>query len=504
MSSNRAKGRRYDEEPKLNLKKVFGVIVAVVLIIFVISSFIKLLKSDKDENKTTIAKYFTVYSNNKWGVMDQDGNWVINATYDEMFVIPDKNKDIFIYAYDINDDTGDYKTKAINAKKEELFTGYQKVEAIDNFDSKQNIWYEKDALRVQKNEKFGLIDLQGKEILSPEYDAIYSLKGVSGNLIIQKDGKVGLANVSGQVIIEPIYKNVLSLKEGHKNEYIIVDENDNQGVISTSGNIIIEPKYKEIKYIDSGENFAVYDGSWKIATNSGNILLDQGYEEIRNIKGDNVIVKKDGKFGITTTAGEVKLENQYEDLNYAFSIYYIAKKDGKYGIINLNGETIIPFEYINMYYIEEGTLLVGDKSESESVVFDSNLAQKLSGIISEINKEDGYIKVYDGENYKYYNFKFEEKESADILTKNTLFLSKKNGKYGFVNKEGNTIVDYIYEDATEQNEYGYAAVKLNGLWGSVDKTGKRVLEPSLNLDNSIYTYFIADWHLSDTGLYYEK
>ena len=45
MSSNRAKGRRYDEEPKLNLKKVFGVIVAIVLIIFVISSFIKLLKS---------------------------------------------------------------------------------------------------------------------------------------------------------------------------------------------------------------------------------------------------------------------------------------------------------------------------------------------------------------------------------------------------------------------------------------------------------------------------
>ena len=32
--------------------------------------------------------------------------------------------------------------------------------------------------------------------------------------------------------------------------------------------------------------------------------------------------------------------------------------------------------------------------------------------------------------YKYYNFRLEEKTSQDIFTTNTLFLSKKNGKYG--------------------------------------------------------------------------
>lgn len=504
MGHNRAKGRRYDTEPKLNLKKVFGVIIAIILIIYVIHSFIKLMKPDNDINNVVPSKYFAIYSDNKWGVMDQDGNLIINTTYDEMFAIPDKNKDVFIYAYDINDETGEYKTKAINAKKEELFSSYDQVQAIENYDSKQNIWYEKDVLKVQKDGKYGLIDLSGNEVLKCEYDSITALKGVTGNLLIQKDGKVGLANLTGQIIIKPEYKNVLSLKEGYKNEYIIVDENNNQGVISTSGTVLIQPKYKAVKYIDSSENFAVNDGTWKIATSNGNILLEQGYEEIRNIKGENVVVKKDGKYGIVTTDGKAKLENKYEDLKYAFSIYYIAKKDGKFGIINLNGESIIPFDYINMYYIEEGTLVIADKTESETVIFDSNLAQKFSGIISEINKEDGYIKVYDGNNYKYYNFKFEEKEGQDILTKNTLFLSKKDGKYGFINKEGKVIVDYIYEDATEQNEYGYAAVKLNGVWGCIDKTGKRVLEPSVNLDNSIYTYFIANWHLSDNGLYFTK
>ena len=34
-----------------------------------------------------------------------------------------------------------------------------------------------------------------------------------------------------------------------------------------------------------------------------------------------------------------------------------------------------------------------------------------------------------------------------------------------MDKKGNVVVDYIYDDAREQNEYGYASVKKNGMWG---------------------------------------
>lgn len=62
----------------------------------------------------------------------------------------------------------------------------------------------------------------------------------------------------------------------------------------------------------------------------------------------------------------------------------------------------------------------------------------------------------EGEEYKYYNFKFEEKNSSEMLKSNTLFLSKKDGKYGYVDKSGNVVIDYIYDDGTEQNAYGYS------------------------------------------------
>ncbi|MDO5555479.1 MAG: hypothetical protein Q4G09_02150 [Clostridia bacterium] len=43
-------------------------------------------------------------------------------------------------------------------------------------------------------------------------------------------------------------------------------------------------------------------------------------------------------------------------------------------------------------------------------------------------------------------------------------------------------------------EFGEALIKH----GVISK------ELTINLDNSIYIDFIAEWHLSDNGLYYEK
>jgi small conductance mechanosensitive channel len=40
-----------------------------------------------------------------------------------------------------------------------------------------------------------------------------------------------------------------------------------------------------------------------------------------------------------------------------------------------------------------------------TIIFDNNLGQKVVGIVSDMNMEKGYIKVYTNNEYKYYNFK---------------------------------------------------------------------------------------------------
>lgn len=502
-----SKGRRYNRyaEPKLNMKKVLGVIVAILVIIMVIVSIVNVIKNGEDKKKVKSYSYYTVYENGKFGVINNEGETVINPEYTEIVLIPNKDVPIFICTYDLNDQDGTYKTKVINQKNEEIFKEYSKVEAIDNFDSKQNIWYEDDVLRVEKDGKYGLINFEGKEVLPCDYDEITALKGVTNNLLVKKDGKVGLVNEKGQTIVNTEYKDIKTLKEGYKNEYIIVNDNNQYGIISTTGTVIIEPKYEDVKYLNNSEMFAIKDtGVWKLINKDNQILIDGGYDNIIEAKGENVVVEKGGKYGVVTTKNEEKIPVEYEQIKYTFSIYYIAKTDGKYGIINLNNEQVKDFNYINMDYVEKGDFIQADVSDTETVIFDNNLSEKISGIVSEINQEKGYIKVYTNNEYKYYNFKFEEKKSSDILTSNNLFLSKKDGKYGYVNKEGKVIVDYIYEDGTEQNSCGFAAVKKDGVWGSINKVGAVELEPSVNLDSNIYTTFIGKWHLNDSGLYYEK
>ena len=104
------------------------------------------------------------------------------------------------------------------------------------------------------------------------------------------------------------------------------------------------------------------------------------------------------------------------------------------------------------------------------------------------------MRIRENEDYIYYNFKLEEKTNKEVLATNTLFLVKENGKYGFENKDGNKIVDCIYDDATEQNEFGYCAIKKDGLWGAIKSDGTIIVKPSLNLDDYIYIDFISEWH----------
>ncbi len=224
-------GRRYEKEPKLNMKKVIGVIVAIIVIIMCIVS-IKMLLEPKPEEETTIkSAYFSAYQNGKWGVINQAGSEIIPFTYDEMIIVPDSSKDIFITMYNVDLNKGTYQTKVMNKKGEELYTNYELVEPIDNYDEGQNLWYEKNVLRVKKDGKYGLINANGAEILGCKYDEITSLKGITNSLLIKKDDKIGIATNVGDVIVPVEYKEVKAFGKDYSEGYIVINSENKQGLI---------------------------------------------------------------------------------------------------------------------------------------------------------------------------------------------------------------------------------------------------------------------------------
>ena len=504
------RGRRYDE-PKLNLKKVFAVIILFVVIIMCIVMLKGILSNDKEQqNVVTSTDYFAAYQNNKWGVIDSSGKVVIDPGYSEMIVVPNSKEDVFLCTYDVNYDDGTYKTKALNSKNQEIFTNYKQIEAISNMDENGNLSYNSKVLRVENNGKYGLIDMEGNEVLPCEYDEITGLQGVKNAILVLKDGSYGVASDEGKLIIPTSYAEIQGLGDEAVDGFIVKNTEGKYGVVDISNGQVLEMKYDGISKIHQGDYYVVVDGGkQKVVKKDGTESLNGNYDEITAIlkNPENGVIYKDGeKYGVMSLTGEKTIDAGYDNLKEAKSGIFIAKAGENYGIIDLSGNTLVEFKYRGITYNEKADLYVTEDETYNNEVLDSNYEVKLTGMVTDLDDEDGYIEIRQNDEYKYYNFRFEEEKESDIFPSNTLFVSKKNGKYGFVDKDGNVVVDYIYDDATSQNSFGYAGIKKDGKWGSINKDGKVVQEPAYNLEDYLQVDFIGSWYLGkDLNMnYYRK
>ena len=504
-----SRGRRY-EEPKLNMKKVFAVIVAIIVIIMCIVMLKGILSKDTKQGKIVSKDYFASYQNSKWGVIDSNGDNVIDPSYAEMIIVPNSKNDVFLCTYDVDYDNNTYKTKALNSENKEIFTEYDYVEAISNKDENNNLWYENDVVRVKKSGLYGLIDLSGKELLQCEYDKIEALEGVQNTFKITKDGKVGIADNKGNVLITPSYAEITSLDKDKSQGFIVKNSDGKYGIVDTANKQVLETKYDTVEKIYRNDYYVVTEnGKQEVVKKDGDKVLSGNYDKIEAIlqnPENGIIYKQKEKYGIMNLSGAVVIKPEYEKLKEGASGSIIAKKDSKYGIIDLQGNQKVEFKYQNLSYNEKADLYIAEDDQYENEILDSNYQVKQTGYLIELNTDKGYMELNQNNSYKYYNFKFEEQNAENIFTSNTLFASKKDGKYGFVDKNGKTVVDYIYDDVTSQNSYGYAGIKKDGKWGAIDKDGKVVKEPTYNLDDYLKIDFIGGWYLGkDINMnYYRK
>ena len=206
-------GKRYNsQKPKLNIKKVIAAIIVLAVIIMAITGIIKLFTGgNKSEEKTVPNRYFAVYTNNKWGVINSTGNYVIDPSYAEMIIIPNNKIGVFVCTYDINYETGEYKTLVLNEKNEQIFTEYDKVEAISNKDENNNIWY---------------ITEEGKLATSDGND-LYGIKPViTLNATLESKGGDGTSKTPYTLSEDPVYfASYVSLAN---DTYRVYDVTDNK------------------------------------------------------------------------------------------------------------------------------------------------------------------------------------------------------------------------------------------------------------------------------------
>ena len=562
------------------------IIIAIIASTAIIANKIKTEKRKYEIEQINEYKYFISKENEKYGVINTNGETIIETKYDDI-KIPNPEKAVFI-GYQNNN------TKVLNEKGEEIYTQYENIQPLRLQNVLSDLMYEKTTLKYEKDGKFGIIDIDGNKITNAIYDDIDTLQFKEGELLVKEEGKYGVINIKGVTLVKPQYDGINAdryyeegtgykkagyivskttdegyrygyvnlkgkqiidnkyndlyritdinseniyiisaengqdglIKNGKKvtnNEYqsLIYNESNNTitalkgkkyGVISTEGKILVPFEYKQIdttgEYIYAtadDENIKIFDANG----NEANIDSNLAILNVENTNYEIYINTQEGKTKYTVYKdGTAVTKKEYVYIEYLYDNYFIAcNADGKLGIIDDKDNTKVAFNYNSIQKIDGTDLIQTYQNDNETTEIYSKEMKKISSLTkANVDKYTDYIKLYNDDETKYILKDGKEVQNTELFKDNKIFANKWNGKWGFVDKSGNKVVDYKYDKVTEVNKYGFAGIKQNDKWGIIDSNGKIILEPKYKLTDSEPT-FIGEYYQVKYGngeVYYTK
>lgn len=553
-------------------KKIRWIIIGIVAVIIIAISIMAIINEVQLHYKVeeiSEYKYFTLEQNQKYGVIDRNGNIVIEAEYGAV-QIPNPSKAIFVCVKEYNENTKEYETVVYNEKKEVLLSNYKNVQAISIYTNVNSTPYEKSVLTYKENGKYGLINLEGKQITKPVYDEISSINYKEGTFLVKQNELEGIINMKGKVIIKCEYESVTSdnyySENGNKKKagFIVSKKTEDgyrYGYANYRGTIILNPIYTQLERVteianEKGVYFIAFKNGQAGLLKNNKEILNYEYEDIQyNVLGSIFVTKRNGKYGAVNQEGTTVLYPEYdnvytggmylnalkdkdififdlngnkietnevsktktENANYYITIdknnkykvvdskdniiidkdytyieylpgdYFIVERDSKSGIIDSNGKSVIELKYDSISRINETDILQMETNKNIAL-YNLNMKEIVSmdnAIVKEVKDEKAYILLYSDTDFKYLDKKGNILTSQNLFENNSLFAKNINGKWGFVDKDGNLKVQNDYELVTDFNKYGFAGIKKDGKWGSINQNGEVVQEPTYDLKRNI-------------------
>lgn len=466
-------------------------------------------------------------------VLNEKGNEILTK-YEKVQAIPNNNTSI----------SNNYQTSILRYKENGKYglislDGKKITQAI--YENIETLEYKDGILKIKKDNQYGLIDINGKEVVPAEYNSIladgyydqdtkYENAGYIVNIKTEEGYRYGYINSKGKQILDTMYTNIKRIteiktsetvylttykngkagviKNGQtilENEYenieydsttqlIALQKNAKQGVYDLSGNMVLPIQYEEItfagKYINANKDtkLLVFDAA-------GILQNDDSYKSLIPVEGGkySITINRENKYGVIDANNILVIENKYSYIEHAFDNYFIVSQNGKSGVVDTNSNVVISIDKNVVQHINGSNIIQAINSENNtSEIYNKNLEKVSSNVGSRIYIRDNYIEVLTSNSVEYFDFDGNKKDAKDIFD-NTIYPKEVNGKWGYVDKNGNTVVDFKYEMTTNINEYGFGAIKENGKWGVVDSNGNIVKEPTYELE-SYQPNFIGEYY----------
>lgn len=283
---------------------------------------------------------------------------------------------------------------------------------------------------LQKNNKQGVFDKQGNQVLKTEYEKISILQG---NIVAMKDGVTYYFDKQGKQIETKNLNN--NIATANTNYFITIDENDLYGIKNKEGNIIISNEYSYIEYAYK---------NYFIITKNGNASVYDALNRQEIIKNYNVIQKIEGK----NILQAILTNENTTDLYNANMEKVVSMKDAT--INNELNYMKISSNTERKYFDKDGH----EKQNTELLTGNSLYAFTQEGKWG-FKEKNGVIKIN-----AIYDMVTEQNSYgfAGIM---------KDGKWGVINAKGNILVEPSYEIVEGEPEFIGPYVKLNLGYGMV-------------------------------------
>lgn len=319
-----------------------------------------------------------VKSNGKWGFVDKNFNILIDCIFDDAAVCPDNSNVLWV---ELNNKHG-------LIDKQGCFLIEPKYDIIFDCSSK--------LFGCSEDGKFKIKDYNEKTIVTNDGE----LRIVNEDeIIVRSSNKYGLIDDKCNWKISMKYDELETVNYDKKSLYI-AKQNDKYGVIDENENIIINFEYDKINGGDNGIfkvykedlNIITMESGWGLIGVENGQILNCNYYEIDEINQESKIyhvreLSFNGLIDITTGEKIREFDDAVEFQVKNTQLFYdYNRENGKYGITDINGNQIIECKYDDIYGINDTYLEVSGYNYKIVLIFVTIIIVCLISIVFLIRK----------------------------------------------------------------------------------------------------------------------
>lgn len=341
---------------------------------------------------------------------------------------------------------------------------------------------------VMKNGKYGFINKEGKLVIPCRYDN--TGEGFCDGLVCAVlDDKTVFIDHEGTVVFE----NPYTLCSGYYSEGLmavgVVNEMSDyedvdflhygkMGFLDTTGKMVIPADKYELPIMEGPVYYSFSEGLCRQSADSCTVFINKRGRVVVRCKGYAGDFHEDmawffddsGQYGFIDRSGDVVIPCQFDAVgDFSEGLCWVQRGD-KCGYIDKTGRAVIPLVYdvIALYEDTEAMETLGSQFRegrcwlAKGGRFGCLDAQ--GNVIIPFRYAPGYNP--DGEWF----------EQAPVFDFHEgLARVWKDGKYGFVNRDGEEVFSCQFDQAQDMSE-GLAAVCRNDKWGYIDAQGQCTMD----------------------------